>query len=344
MRRAGPARTGERRGGRVAARAARGRDGVLGRAPEAQRGRTATARTAERTLASPVSSPRSSTPGAAPPASLARLERWMMEVVSSPGGVQGGLASAGARRLGPGDPDALERVVLPSRSLSAADRLAVYADMYFLRFIEVLAGEFPTVRHVLGAEPFTRFVTDYVSAHPSASYTLSLLGAGFPAFLRNEARGLPRRAFLAELALVERAMEEVFDAPRADPLPADAVLALPPDRWAAAQLRMTPALRLFALHYPLNDFMTAVRQGRETQPPRARPTWTAVYRKDYLVWRLPLAREGFALLSALAEGKTLGEALEAAASAPDADPEWILGMLPGWFREWTAEGFFVGVE
>ncbi len=198
-------------------------------------------------------------PGRAP--RLDQLERWMLEVVSHRGGVSAGLEAERARRHLPAGAKRLEDIVEPSASLGAAERLGIYASMYYWRLIDVLVEDYPTVRHLLGADRFHETAAAYVDAHPSTHYSLSMLGRTFPEYLRDEAPALPAREFVCEVALLERTIEEVFDAPRSPALAVDDLLAVPEDRWAELRFRMAPAFALHAFRYPVDDFYQALRDG-----------------------------------------------------------------------------------
>ncbi len=273
-----------------------------------------------------------------------RLERWMLEVVSHPDGVSAGLETDGARRHLPGASKRLEDVVEPSKALGSAERLGIYANMYFCRLVDVLAEEFPTVRHVLGGDLFTKTVTAYVTAHPSTHYSLSMLGRAFPEYLRDKAKDLPHQEFVSELALLERAIEEVFDAPRAPEFQVDDLLEVPRERWAEIRLRMILALRLYAFRYPVNDFYQARRDERHMDLPAPETSWLVVFRRNFKVWRLPLTEVRYALLDALARGRPLGAALETGAELPGVDLEELIDSVHDWFQEWAGEGLFAGVE
>ena len=281
-------------------------------------------------------------PGRAP--RLDQLERWMFEVVSHRDGVSGGLEAESARRQMPTGARRLEDVVEPSKSLSAAERLEIYASMYYSRLIEVLVEDYPTVRHVLGADQFAETAAAYVDAHPSTHYSLSMLGRAFPEYLRDEAPVFPDRQFVFEVALLQRSIEEVFDAPRAPVVEVDAVLAVPQDRWAEMRFRMSPALRLHAFRYPVDDFYQALRDERPMDVPAPARSWLAVFRRHFKVWRMPLTEPQYTLLDALTRGLPLGAALEAVAELPGVDPEELLGSLREWFATWAGEGLFAGVE
>lgn len=278
------------------------------------------------------------------PAELDRLERWMFEVITHPGGVAAGLASAQARRHLPVDPEALEAVVLPSRALSAAERMGIYADAYFWRLLDVMSEEYPTTREVVGAERFVSLCREFLTAHPSTSWTLARLSVGFPAFLAEDAAEVPHRALAADVARVERVLEDLFDAPRAEPVSLDDLLAVPRADWISARLETIPALTLLALDHPVNDLISAVRQGQPVALPGPGPSWLVVWRDDRQPWRKELSEAQHTLLSSLQRGRTLGQAIERCAALPEVSLETLLGALQPWFAEWAAEGFFAAVR
>lgn len=273
---------------------------------------------------------------------LERMERWMHAVFTHPGGAEAGLQGAEAQEIFPMSIDALDGLVLPSKNLTAVERLSIYADMYYWRLIDVLAEEFPTVRHVLGPEQFTVVVKDYLERHPSTTYTLNHLGSRFAGYIEEEARELPHREFIAAVARVERAMEDVFDESYAEPITIDDLSSLSMEGLGDVHLQIIPALRLLELDYPVNDYITAVREERHMDIPLLANTCIAVYRSNYKPWRVDLEPQRYALLSYLQQGKSLGEALESCMSAFDSDG--LASSLENWFKDWAADGLFCGIE
>jgi len=270
---------------------------------------------------------------------LPRLQRWMQAVIEQPGSVDEAVAAPAARaELDPGE---VERVVLPSKTLTAVERVGVYQGMYLLRMIEALEGDYPAVAHFLGDEEFADLVTRYVAAHPSESYTFNRLGARFPAFLRSS-RGVRRKAFVADLARLELAVTEVFDAPVSPAWPADAVARVPQEAWARAVLKPIAAFRLGAYGYRVNAYLQSVKDDDHDHPSTDRKaTWVAVWRKGYEVWRLELSKPAFEFLNALAKGRPFGKAVATAARGLQGNAG---EQLFRWLRDWVAEGMFEGVD
>ena len=275
---------------------------------------------------------------------LDQIERWMQALIMDPDGVRSGLRSEAADNILPCTEDNLEGLVLPSKQLNSVERLSIYGNMYFSRLIEILAEEFPTVQHLFGKELFDEVVKDYVTRHPSTHYSLTRLGSKFPAYLADEADDIPDLEFAADVATVERAMEDVFDARRVEPIPYEDLTAIPIERWGDVRLQTIPALRLLQLNYPVNTYISAVREDRHMDIPVAAPAFVAVYRHNYRVWRIDLDAQRFTLLAAVHRGKSLGSALDLCASLPETDPASLMDAVSGWFREWTSEGLFYGAQ
>lgn len=269
---------------------------------------------------------------------LDRLQRWMQGVVVHPGSTEEALlapevASEAAN---------VDDVILPSKSLTPAERLSIYHGMYLLRMEEALASDYPALKRFLGDDGFLALVQDYVQVYPSRSYTFNRFGDHVPEFLMN-ARGRAHRAFLADLARVELAVTEVFDAPQEDPLGEEEIAAVAPEDWPRAVLRPVPAFRLLGCRTNVQDYLQAIKQDRRPPRPRARESWLAISRREYAVYRQELPRAAFGLLSDLAVGVAVGPAIQSAlARERRGRPQEE--QLFRWFRDWVASGIFATVR
>ncbi len=237
----------------------------------------------------------------------------------------------------------LARELLPSATLTAAQRLNIYAHSYFLRLRDVLRHDFSGLLHALGEAEFDRLARRYVDAHPSSSFTLNDFAARLPRFLEHAPlppRLRARRRFLVELATLERVLDELFHAPHAEPAAVEQLRALPPQSWAKARFTAIPAARLFAFRFPVNRYLQAVYDGGGPPLPIAVPNWLLVHRHNWKVWRSPLSETQHALLAPLLRGTTLGHALQQAARFGGAS---VLQEVGAWFTEWTGDGLFAAI-
>src|SRR5258705_5644099 len=263
-------------------------------------------------------------PVAAP---LDRLERWMQAVVMHPGGAEKGIRAPGAARLLPQAVRDPEAVVTRSKALTALERLGIYAEMYYLRLIEVLTAEYPTTRTILGEPEFDRACRAFVARNPSTTRTLQSLSTRFPQFLARHLRGRRNARLAVAVARIERAMEEVFDAPRAEPLSYEMLKRIAPERWGGVRLTLTPALRLLKLDCNADAYMTALRSRRPLRAPRAQQAYVIVYRHDLRAWRMALTREQFHLLEALADGQPVRRAVYTSSRSMRIGAERLAALL-----------------
>ena len=286
---------------------------------------------------------------------LDELQRWMQAVVTHPRGVAAGIESEAAREQISLVPQQAERIVTPSRALSALERLTIYNQAYFARLLECLRHEYSVLATALGEELFDAFAVGYLESHPSTSYTLGLLGAGFPEYLA--ATRPPRDAgtgsaadwpeFMIDLARLERVVNEVFDGPGVEGQPlldSGRLGAISPEHWPAARLVCVPCLRLVQLQFPVNDYFSAVRQCQKALVPQPVNEYVALTRRDYRVLRYNLDRVQYDLLRALIAGEPVGTAIQRAAAGSRSADELLALQLQEWFRNWTANGFFCDVD
>jgi len=281
------------------------------------------------------------------------IQRWFQSVISHPEGV---VAGAGGE-------EAIDEHLTKSNALDAASRMSVYADAYFARLIECMGEVFPVMKKFLGEETYDAFAFEYLQAIPSKSYTLHNLGRHFPGWLeksrpRDEEDGEVAIAsegpdwpeLMVDLARMEWAVYETFDGPGIEGQPTlrmEEILALTSDAMDETRLVPAPCLNLVTARFPVNEFYTALRragEGEAVAPPDARPAWTALHRRGFVVQRYDLNASAHAMLEAILQGRTLGEAIDAAAALwPDSD-ESLGEALQTWFRLWAEEEFFTGVR
>jgi hypothetical protein len=262
----------------------------------------------------------------------------MQTVIVHPGRTREALASAST--LVP--PERLGEVVLPSETLDPGERVGIYHDMYVLRMEEALESDYPGLSHFLGSKRWRALVRSYIDAHPSRSYTLNVLGRRLPEYVRT-APGISHAGFCHDLARLEWAITEAFDAPETPILTEADVSAVPPDGWEEARLAPTAAFGLLALGHNAGSYLDSLSDEEHDHPrPRRRPEWIAVCRRDYAVYRLQLGRASHRLLSALADGWPVGEAVKECLRRSRPQPTG--DQIFAWFRDWARSGVFRSVE
>lgn len=193
----------------------------------------------------------------------------------------------------PGAPTAspaLLAVSAPSATLDPAARVQVYADAYFWRLRDVLAENFPRVAAVLGHERFADLVREYLARHPSEHPSLRFLGRELAALIARQPDLPPA---LADLARLEWARVEVFDAADCEPLTAEALRAIRPEDWPKLRFAPIPALVVLRTTWPAHELWDDVDAATLTPRPGHVRVWRA---RDDRVYHAPMdAGEGEAL-------------------------------------------------
>jgi hypothetical protein len=222
--------------------------------------------------------------------------------------------------------------------LSPVEQLEIYREQFWLRHTSSLVEDFPGLCGILGQADWEKLAEQYLSEVTPDSYTLRDLGQRLPDVIER-ASWLPHQAVCLDMARLELAYIEVFDAPDTLPLAPERLAALPEETFADARLVIAPSVRLLAVRYPVADLRRKLRlENEEVVPiPEESPQQLVVYRRERRLWDMPLTQVGFAFLEGLASGATLGAAAERAVGSPAAEQE-LAESIGGWLQEWTAKG------
>ena len=242
-----------------------------------------------------------------------------------------------------------EAILKPNDRLSSVERLEIYSRSYWYRVLDSLVEDFPGVRAIVGVREFHAISRDYLTEHPSTSFTLRNLGSHFIEWLeKHRERAQPHEQLALEMAHLEWAHIEVFDAAEKP--------VITPEAWArageAAVLKLQPSIRLVSAQYPVDDVLLEVRKVEDSN--RKIATWRrkrlphvrkeesfiVLHRSEYSVCYRRVTREGFRLLQAFQEGKPLGEALEFAFRDCKLPQESWPALVQEWFGSWMGLGWF----
>jgi hypothetical protein len=267
---------------------------------------------------------------------LGRLQRRLWRLISEPEGIQGALA-AEEDALGRG----LSGLLRSDRGLAPEDRLSVYANAYFVRIQECLRSDFGALARALGPAAFHDLVKTYLMAHPPSHPSLRYAGKDLARFLETEpfAAIFARRcAYCADLARLEWALSNAFDAKDAPVLSREDLAGVAPEAWAGLRLKPSPSLALLSLGFPVQTVRERFDHESEDEtwdaPPALEPaqTYLRVWRREEHVYYRAIPALEAELLGSLERGLDFGtvcervaqEVGEAAAAAHAA------GFLEAW--------------
>ena len=149
--------------------------------------------------------------------------------------------------LGTASPAAVALLRAPEAEAHA--RLDLYRNNARGNFRDALASTFPVIERLVGADYFRKVARDLQHAHPSRSGDLLHAGAPFPGFLAT-LHAHDEFAYLADVARLEWAIQEVLLAPEHAPLDLQKMAGVAPSAYDTLRFELHPNLRLFESKYP----------------------------------------------------------------------------------------------
>ena len=226
--------------------------------------------------------------------------------------------------------------------------LRIYQQAYEARLTGALRDNFGVFPLVMGDESFDALARGYIAAHPSQHPSIRWFGHHLPEFLVQRDDLVPHPAF-ADLARMEWALRNAFDAADATPIAAAELAAQPPQNWPSLVFDTHPSAQLLSLHWTIEPVWRSMQSfdpetGTEPELPepeehahslaiwrhRLDTRWRAVDAVQAALLRAAMAGESFGAMCALAASH-VGEEQAAAAAV-------------GALQTWLADGLLVGVR
>jgi hypothetical protein len=237
--------------------------------------------------------------------------------------------------------------------LDGPAQLDIYRRQYWLRHEDALSEDHPGLRRVLGDEAFVALMHDFFAKEAPRRRSLRDVADGLEAFLASWP-GLEAGSaeLAADMLSYELALVQLFDAPSAPTLEADAIAGRPPEALTGARLVLSPLVRRLSLRYPVQRWLhesgdqaaeprlSAAPRIEEDEPSGA-TLELVVFRRGLTLSTETLSSTQAALLDALGSGVTIAEACVRAAEGLAATQLAELSCeLPRWLEAWTRAGFF----
>lgn len=278
----------------------------------------------------------------AEPLSLERLDSlqfWIAEQIQSPRGL--GRSSAIT--------DQASQRLTGNERLLPIEQLEIYRQQYWLRHSSSLVEDFPGLGGILSQRAWEKLVEGYLAAHAPEGWTLRDLGRHLPAYIA-EAADLPHQALCLDMARLEWAFIELFDAAEAPPLDLKKLASLPANSLEAGSIVLHPALVLLEVQYPvatLRQQLVAHAEASHSEAvpiPEPDPRQLVLYRGQNLrLYHRPVPPEAFALLQAMQRGLSLVGACEYALETAPNQGESLQQNVGNWFGQWSRRGWIVDV-
>lgn len=235
----------------------------------------------------------------------------------SAGTIQAGIAAALRDPVAPPPPGL--------RAWNGSDptlRFAVYRNNVVSSLVAALAETFPVVRELVGSAFFDAMARCFVAVQLPTSPILAEYGAGFADFVAafEPASGLP---YLPDIARLEFARVQAFHAADAPVLTPEHVAAHLRETWRlpGARLLLHPSVQVLSSRHAIVSLWSA-HQGHcdlaAVDP--TRPEAALVLREDDDAAVIALPHAAARFIQALADGRTLADAVDVAEFDASSDP------------------------
>jgi hypothetical protein len=195
-------------------------------------------------------------------------------------------------------------------SAGGSPGMQIYRDNVFGNWSKALAGAYPIVRKIVGAEFFKGLAREYARAYPSASGDMNEYGAQLAGFVASfpHTQDLP---YLPDVARMEWLAHLAYYAADARPFEINALSQLPEN----PRLQLAPSCALLRSDWPLARLWEMHQDGFAGEFSvdfSAGVERILIHRPDWRVQVRSIALGDFRFLAGAGRGETLGAALEAA--------------------------------
>lgn len=232
-------------------------------------------------------------------------------------------------------------LIPPSSRATAETLLGVYQHAYLARLVGAVENDYENLAAYVGDEQFDTLARAFLAKHPSQTPNARWVGHGLPDYLSQEIKAHPE---LGELAAIERALNDAFDAPDAPELELGALTAIEPEQWGNITFTVHPATQTLRQTTNAWDIWHALR-NEETPPEPSKHNTPATI----LVWRhqaTPMTRtlvpEEAMMWIEATRGQSFGTLCELLATYDE--PETAPLRAAGYLQTWLSASLLAAIE
>jgi hypothetical protein len=220
--------------------------------------------------------------------------------------------------------------VLDQGSLPPLARLKIYHDAYRWRLLEVMQDHFAQTHRYLGDGFFQSEALAFIEAHPSEHHSLRDYGHAWPEWL---AARFPDDTDMADLARLEWALRQAFDAANRCALTLADLGHVPTDAWATVGFELAPGTTVLHLSHDVAPLWQSLAREEAPEPVRSRPTGVLVWRQGWQPHFRTLQESEALAVEALLAGRSFSEACAHLVASPNGETQ-----VGQWLQTWVEEG------
>jgi Putative DNA-binding domain len=219
----------------------------------------------------------------------------------------------------------------------------VYRYAYGSRLVEAMRNDHELLHSYLGDEMFDEMGHAYVKARPSEHPNLRWFSQALPEFLKT-AEPYCNYPVLADLAAMEKGLNDVFDAVEGPVLELSAMAAFAPEQWN--DLKFQPHPSAIRLDLATNAAAIWLALKNDETPPDAatleEPSRILIWRQDTTPMFRELPTEEAMMWDEAASGIPFGVLCEMLATYDD--PEGAAARGAGYLHGWVTSGTLTAVS
>jgi hypothetical protein len=219
----------------------------------------------------------------------------------------------------------------------------VYRYAYGSRLVEAMRNDHELLHLYLGDEMFDEMGHAYVKARPSEHPNLRWFSQGLPEFLKS-AEPFCNHPVLSDLAALEKALNDAFDAAEGEVLELAAMVAFAPEAWPDLTFRPHPSAARLDLSTNASAVWLALKND-ETPPDATvpeQPSRLLIWRQDVTPMFRELPVEEAMMWDEAASGIPFGVLCEMLATYDDPDGAAARGA--GYLHGWITSGILSAVS
>src|SRR3954447_20005832 len=233
--------------------------------------------------------------------------------------------------------------ILDSRREKRETLYGVYRYAYGSRLVEAMRNDHELLHAYLGDEMFDEMGHAYVKARPSEHPNLRWFSQGLPAFLKTT-EPYCNHPVIADLAALEKGLNDAFDAAEGEVLELTAMAAFAPEQWN--DLTFTPHPSAARLELSTNAAAVWLALKNDETPPDAvtleQPSRVLIWRQDTTPMFRELPPEEAMMWDEAANGIPFGVLCEMLATFDDPDSAAARGA--GYLHGWITSGTLTAVS